>query len=129
MGGLHRPDGRLVAAAHALDRGVRGRGARRLVLEPGVGGEIYEETGGVRRHWARIDGWEPPNRLSYTWHVNPENPPTNVAVTFEPVDGGTRVEIVHSGWEAYADAGVTRASYGSAGGWELVAASFASALD
>ena len=60
----------------------------RLVLEPGVGGEIYEETGGVRRHWARIDGWEPPHRLSYTWHVNPENPPTNVTVTFEPVDGG-----------------------------------------
>ena len=28
VGGLHRRDGRLVAAAHALDRGVRGRGAR-----------------------------------------------------------------------------------------------------
>ena len=101
----------------------------RLVVEPGVGGEIYEQTGGVRRHWARFDSWQPPRRLSYTWRVNPENPPTNVAVTFDPVEGGTRVEIVHSGWEAYADAGVTRASYGSAGGWELVAASFASALD
>jgi uncharacterized protein YndB with AHSA1/START domain len=111
-----------VAAAHALGRRIRGR-------EPGVGGEIYEETAGIRRHWALIEGWEPPNRLSYTWHVNPENPPTNVTVTFEPVDGGTRVAIVHSGWEAYADGGVTRASYGSAGGWELVAASFASALD
>ena len=55
----------------------------------------------------------------YTWHVNPENPPTDVAVTFEPVDGGTRVEVVHSGWEAYAAGRAEmRASYRD--GWPVV---------
>ena len=101
----------------------------RLVLEPGVGGEIYEETGSVRRHWARIDGWEPPNRLSYTWHVNPENPPTNVTVTLSRSTAGhASRSSTRAGRPTPTRASRARAT-ASAGGWELVAASFAAALD
>ncbi|HWE83095.1 MAG TPA: SRPBCC domain-containing protein [Gaiellaceae bacterium] len=97
----------------------------RLVLEPREDGEFYELYGGIKRHWARIHTWEPPRRLGYTWRVNPDNPPTEVEITFTPVDGGTRVEVVHSGWEAYADGGAAaRASYGDEGGWRLVLAAF-----
>ena len=42
-----------------------------LVLERFEGGEIYELYGGTRRHWAQIHIWEPPQRLGYTWQVNP----------------------------------------------------------
>jgi hypothetical protein len=36
----------------------------RLVVVTGPGGEIFEQTGSVRRHWARFEAWEPPRRLS-----------------------------------------------------------------
>ena len=98
----------------------------RLVLEPGAGGEIYELFGGVKRHWARIHTWQPPHTLGYTWRVNPENPPSDVVVSFTHVEGGTLVEVVHSGWEAYgAKRDELRASYGGEGGWPRVLASFA----
>ena len=98
----------------------------RLVLEPGEGGEIYELFGGVKRHWARIHTWQPPHTLGYTWRVNPENPPSDVVVSFTQVEGGTHVEVVHSGWEAYgAKRDELRASYGGEGGWPRVLASFA----
>ena len=98
----------------------------RLVLEPGEGGEIYELFGGVKRHWARIHTWQPPHTLGYTWRVNPENPPSDIVVSFTQVEGGTHVEVVHSGWEAYgANRDELRASYGGEGGWPRVLASFA----
>jgi uncharacterized protein YndB with AHSA1/START domain len=98
----------------------------RLVIETRVGGEIYEQTGGVRRHWARIHTWEPPRALGYTWAVVPGNPPTEVRVTFEEVDDGTLVEVAHGGWEAYAEREERmRTSYGGEGGWPSVLGAFA----
>lgn len=101
----------------------------RLVLEPHEGGEIYELFGGVRRHWARIHTWQPPRTLGYTWRVNPDDPASDVVVTFTPVEGGTRVDVAHSGWEAYgANRDELRASYGGEHGWPRVLAAFAGAL-
>ena len=100
-----------------------------IVLEPFEGGEIYELAGSVKRHWARIHTWQPPHALGYRWHVNPENPPTEVLVTFEETPAGTRVEVVHSGWEAYATKGPeTRASYGGENGWPVVMGAFEEAF-
>jgi hypothetical protein len=59
--------------------------------------------------------------------VNPANPPTRVDVTFSPVEGGTRVELVHAGWDAYLDA-TTHNGYASAEGWSAVLARFAAAM-
>jgi uncharacterized protein YndB with AHSA1/START domain len=112
-------------ATHSVAAGDDGV-PEQLVLEPREGGEIYEIFGGVKRHWARIHTWSPPHTLGYTWQVNPDNPPSDVVVTFTPVEDGTRVEVVHSGWEAYgANRDALRASYSGEGGWPLVLAAFA----
>ncbi len=96
-----------------------------LVFEPREGGEIYEVFGGLKRPWARIHTWQPPRTLGFTWVVNPENPPTEMVVTFTPVEAGTRVDLVHSGWEAYgANRDALRSGYGGEGGWPRVLAGF-----
>jgi uncharacterized protein YndB with AHSA1/START domain len=114
---------------HSIAAG-EGAAPDRIVLEPGEGGEIYEIHGGSRRHWARIHTWEPPHRLGYTWRVNPEKPATEVAVTFTPVDAGTEVAVVHSGWEAYGDqAAEWRSSYAAPDGWIAVTAAYLAAFE
>ncbi|HEU4481058.1 MAG TPA: SRPBCC domain-containing protein, partial [Actinomycetota bacterium] len=52
--------------------------------------------------------------------------PTDVEVRFESADGGTRVELEHSGWERVAEeAPDLRDSY--EGGWDMVLGRYASA--
>jgi uncharacterized protein YndB with AHSA1/START domain len=102
-----------------------GKQPQAIVIEGNVGGEIYEQLGAVRHHWARIHTWEPPSRLAYTWRVNPAGPATEVAISFSAEGAGTRVEVVHSGWEAYADhADEMRANYGGDQGWNTVLGCF-----
>ena len=107
--------------------GMGGRPPRHAVLEPGVGGRLYEQMAdGDEHEWAKVLAWEPPSRFVMDWHVNPDNPSTEVEVTFTPQGDGTRVELVHRGWERYGD----RASeaYGDYGaGWEKILARFAEA--
>jgi uncharacterized protein YndB with AHSA1/START domain len=96
-----------------------------VVLEPRVGGELYElAEGGKRAHWGRVTAWEPPRRLVISWHVNPETAgPTEFEVTFAPEGEGTRVELEHRNWEAAGDgAAEMRDRYD--GGWDIVLAPF-----
>lgn len=89
-----------------------------VMLEPHVGGQIYEITpDGRRENWARITQFEPGRRIALDWHVMaPENQATQVEVLFLPAAGGTRVELVHSGWEILGEEGARkRDSYD--GGW------------
>lgn len=73
----------------------------RCVFEERVGGEIYEETrDGTRHVWGTVLVWEPPARAVFTWH--PGRTPDsaqNIEVRFTPVDNGTRLELIHTGWE------------------------------
>jgi uncharacterized protein YndB with AHSA1/START domain len=74
--------------------------ARSCVLEPRVGGEVYElDTAGVRSSWGRVLVWEPPGRLVLSWHpgVEPEAA-QEVEVRFTPNGSGTLVELEHRGW-------------------------------
>jgi len=78
---------------------------RRLGLrfEPHVGGrfiEVYDEDG-EGFEIGRITAWEAGKRVAYTWRQAdwPDDGITNVEVTFEPVDGGTRVRIEQTGFE------------------------------
>jgi uncharacterized protein YndB with AHSA1/START domain len=79
-----------VAVAARVVQGVRGRRFRKVYDESGEGFEI-----------GRITTWEPGRRIAYTWRQAdwPEDGITDVEVTFEPVDGGTRVRIHQTGFE------------------------------
>jgi uncharacterized protein YndB with AHSA1/START domain len=94
-----------------------------VVLEPRVGGEMYEVTeAGQREHWARVTAWEPPKRLVLAWQVNPDTDgPTEIEVTFTPEGERTRVDLEHRNWEeAGSGAAEMRDNYD--GGWDLVLA-------
>ena len=73
-----------------------------VVLEPGVGGRIYERTGdGHEIEWGEVTRWDPPGRLAYLWHIRRDRADaTDVDIRFvDAGDGSTRVEIRHTGWE------------------------------
>jgi uncharacterized protein YndB with AHSA1/START domain len=101
-----------------------------LHLELRERGRFYEVTNGQEHSWGRVLTYDPPNRIVIEWHVNPENPPTEIDVTFTPEDGGTRVDLVHSGWERYDDpTHATRDGYDAQDGWTTVVARYAEAVE
>ena len=87
---------------------MSGRRDSVLVIEPGPGGRIYEQTAGGRQFsWGTVVAWEPPRRLVCEWLVG--DTPTELEVRFAPgADGGTVVEIEHRGWERFGEAGTDR---------------------
>jgi uncharacterized protein YndB with AHSA1/START domain len=74
-------------------------------LEPRVGGKMHMTFEGRGEVWGGIATFEPGRALGFTWirGVAPEIT-TRVDVSFEDLGGGrTRVELVHSGWQAVPD--------------------------
>lgn len=113
------------------DHTVSGDPAATVVLEPYVGGRIFERTpDGVECEWGSITRWEPPDRLDYRWHLrtSPERA-TDVSITFASAPGGrTRVSIEHTGWERLgADASSWRDR--NTGGWSTLLPHYTAALD
>ena len=85
------------------DHTVTGTDDLLVVLEPRLGGRIFERTpGGIEHEWGEVTIWEPPGRFGYLWHLRRDRADaTEVEIRF--VDAGTdttRVEIEHRGWEA-----------------------------
>ncbi|HSK97081.1 MAG TPA: SRPBCC family protein [Euzebyales bacterium] len=78
-----------------------------VVIEPRPGGRIFERTpAGVEHDWGEILDWQPPARLRYLWHLRRDrDDATEVEIRFDALDGGTRVRIVHRGWERLGAAG------------------------
>jgi uncharacterized protein YndB with AHSA1/START domain len=72
-----------------------------VTFEPRPGGRIYERTPAGEEHvWGEVLEWEPPRRLAYLWHLRQDRADaTRVEISFAPVPAGTRVTIVHRGWE------------------------------
>lgn len=100
---------------------IHGEHVAEVVFERREGGRVFERTaGGEEADWARILAWEPPSRIVLEWRVDPTAAaPTEVEVRFRAENGGTRVELVHRGWERLGDAGEDgRRSYD--GGWDGV---------
>jgi uncharacterized protein YndB with AHSA1/START domain len=91
-------------------RGVKFRQAGRrrgfLRIEPGVGGRLFEsiDTSGGPQVFevGRVQVWEPPFRLNFTWRnanfVAHEQ--TEVDVVFVPSASGTLVTVTHRGLSA-----------------------------
>lgn len=73
----------------------------KVVIEPRLGGRIYERTPAGEEHdWGEVTRWEPPTAFSYLWHLAQDrSDATDVEIGFEPDGDGTRVTIRHSGWE------------------------------
>ena len=73
-----------------------------VIIEPGVGGRIYERTpAGDEHDWGQVTCWEPPNRIAYLWHLRQDRADTTeVEITFVADESdGTAVSIEHRGWE------------------------------
>jgi uncharacterized protein YndB with AHSA1/START domain len=96
-------------------------------FEPRVGGSVYDRgTDGSECHWGRVLAYEPPDRVVFSWNINPrwsiEDDPDQVSeveVRFtEEAPGRTRVELEHrhlerhgEGWEQL------REQLAAEGGW------------
>ena len=98
-----------------------------VVLESREGGRLYERTrNGEEAHWADVRVFEPPTRILLDWRVNPQRPATELEIRFVAEGEGTRVEIVHTGWEAYGEtAAEGRDGYDT--GWGVVLGRYAEA--
>ena len=97
-------------------------------LEPRVGGRIVESsTDGDTSVWGTVRVWDPGYEVAFSWHPGGDlGTATDVSVRFEPVRGGTRVVLVHAGWQRRPDdAERARAAYDT--GWRLVLERFARA--
>jgi uncharacterized protein YndB with AHSA1/START domain len=95
--------------------------ARSATMEPREGGRIYETAeDGSTHDWGRVLSWSPPRGFSMTWHPGqPADPHTVVELSFAAEGSGTRVRLVHRGWEALGAAGAAkRGNYD--GGWDKV---------
>lgn len=93
----------------------------RVAFEERVGGRFYEEIeGGEEALWGRVTLWDPPHRLTYTWHPGRgEGTAQLVAIRFAPEGDGTRVTLVHSGWEKLGE-GAAEERAGYEPGWDFV---------
>jgi len=93
---------RRIAAWWPVDHSVSGEPDLAVILEPRVGGRIFERlASGVEHDWGEITTWDPPSRLGYLWHLRRDRADaTEVEVRFvDRGDATTRVEIEHRGWE------------------------------
>jgi activator of Hsp90 ATPase-like protein len=101
--------------------------ARAIRLEGSVGGRIVEYgDDGEIASWGTVSDWDPPKSVSFSWH--PGSDPRQagqVTVTFTPVDAGTEVALVHSGWERRPDGVRARAGYDT--GWDYVLGQYVAA--
>jgi len=86
---------------------VAGRRPGQIVLEPRLGGRVFEQYdsgAGPRVHeTGTITTWDPPSRLAFSWRGSNFAPGevTHVDISFTPTpSGGTQVALVHSGFAA-----------------------------
>ena len=109
---------------HSLSLERTGAPAETAVMEGRVGGRLYERmSDGNEADWGRLHVWEPPHRVAFEWFVT--GTPTDVDVRFVAEGDGTRVELVHSGFERLEDAERRRNGYDE--GWALGLRQFAAA--
>ena len=59
--------------------------------------------------WAEVTAWEPPRRIVLQWHPGRDrSAASEVEFVLVPDEYGTRVELVHRGWERFGDDAETR---------------------
>jgi uncharacterized protein YndB with AHSA1/START domain len=114
-------------ATHSIDAGESGSAHETVIFQGGAGGQIYERTTkGEELKWADVVAFEPPHRFVLSWNPSREQdrPRTEIEVTFTDVEGKTRVDLEHRGWEKLGER-AAEARQGYSQGWESVLAGFA----
>jgi len=84
------------------DHTVSGEDGLEVVIEPRIGGRIFERSrAGREEDWGEVVAWDPPHRLVYLWHLRADRADaTEVEITFAANgDAATQVRIDHRGWE------------------------------
>jgi hypothetical protein len=82
---------------------VEGENARTCVIEPWTGGRVFERSrSGEEHEWGTVTTWNPPNRVTFHWHPGRTDRLEDQAVDvqFDVAAQGTRVTVIHSGWDA-----------------------------
>jgi uncharacterized protein YndB with AHSA1/START domain len=83
--------------------------------------EIYEIRDDVMKFtWGRVTAVQPGEQIAFAWHPGREEEQAQrLVVTFTAADGGSRIELIHDGWESAGDeAADLRRAYET--GWETV---------
>ena len=112
-------------AAHSVSQGR----CRSVTFGNAVGAHLAEEVEDGSVHvWGTITTWDPPQRVSFTWHPGREaHGAQDVTVTFEPDAEGALVRLVHTGWHRLGEAAAeTRQGYDA--GWDGVLGLFRASL-
>lgn len=91
-----------------------------VTVEPQEGGRIFEtKPDGTRADWATITEWQPGAFLAFDWYVGRDPAEaTQVSIRFIASGNGTRIDLVHDGFDRLAGGAEMRQGYNS--GWEMV---------
>ena len=114
-----------------LDHPVTAERGLTIVLEPRLGGRLYERTSdGAVHEWGEITDWDPPRGFSYLWHLRQDrSDATDVHLSFIPIgESSTRVEVLHSGWDRLG-ARAENLRDRNTGGWRTLMPHYLAALD
>ena len=101
-----------------------------VIIECREGGRFYERTKSGDEHvWGTVLVWDPPNRILHSWHPGRgEETSQEIELTFTQVAEGTRVNLVHTGWERLGDRmPEVMASYDT--GWDKVLGQYVEAAN
>jgi len=114
-----------------LSHSVSGADGLLVIIQPWVGGRIFERTpDGIEHEWGEVTLWEPPVRLRYIWHLRRDRADaTDVLIEFSPKgEDRCRVSIEHSGWERLGEA-ATQWRQANRSGWGGVLPQFVLAAE
>jgi hypothetical protein len=112
------------------DHTVTGMSDVDIVLEPKVGGRIFERTAaGAVHEWGEVTVWDPPARLGYLWHLRQDRADATVVdIVFHDHGTSTRIEISHDGWERLGGKGPDLRER-NLGGWTTLLPHFVAAAE
>jgi len=83
-------------ASHSMS----GDEAETCAIDPWTGGKVFERTrSGEELEWGTVTLWDPPRHIEFTWQAAGEREGQTVDIEFQVEADGTKVTVVHQGWQ------------------------------